>query len=155
MTHSYSAKICWISDSPQAFAKNQYSRGHEWSFDGGVTVPASSSPQSVKLPYSVEAAVDPEEALVAATASCHMLTFLWLAAKAGFDIASYVDQAVGEMSPAEDGRLWVSRITLDPVIDWVGEAPSREQLAELHHHAHEGCYIANSIRTAISIKGFE
>lgn len=149
----YSATIKWKSDSNEAFAKNQYTRGHTWEFDGGVTVPASSSPHAVRVPFSVEAAVDPEEALVASASSCHMLTFLWLAGKAGFNIASYADNAVGEMTAMEDGRQWISKITLDPLIDWVGDVPTTEQLADLHHRAHEQCYIANSIRSEVVIKG--
>src|SRR3982751_3585386 len=95
---TYTATISWKSDSPESFIANRYSRGHEWSFGGGVTVPASSSPHAVRVPFSVEAAVDPEEALVASASSCHMLTFLWLAAKAGFNVESYTDSAVGAMS---------------------------------------------------------
>ena len=148
----YTATISWTSDSPELFTKNQYTRGHVWSFDGGVEVPASSSPHAVRLPFSVEAAVDPEEALVAAAASCHMLTFLWLAAKAGFNIASYNDNAVGEMTTADDGKQWVSAITLDPRIEWIGDPPTADQLADLHHRAHEGCYIANSIKSEIIVK---
>src|SRR3954451_10631617 len=106
---TYTATITWKSDSPDTFTKNQYTRGHEWSFDGGVTVLASSSPHAVRVPFSVEAAVDPEEALVAAASSCHMLSFLWLAAKAGFNIGSYTDNAVGEMSATETGSQWISK----------------------------------------------
>src|SRR5829696_6213084 len=95
---TYTAKISWKTDSPEHFTKNRYTRGHTWSFDGGIEVPASSSPHAVRLPYSVEAAVDPEEALVAAASSCHMLTFLWVAAKRGFQIEAYDDNAVGEMT---------------------------------------------------------
>jgi organic hydroperoxide reductase OsmC/OhrA len=151
---TYIAKITWKSDSPDTFAQNKYTRGHVWEFDGGVTVPASSSPHAVRVPWSVEAAVDPEEALVASAASCHMLTFLWLAAKAGFNIASYTDNAVGAMTAGDDGRQWVSTITLDPQIEWIGDPPTAEQLADLHHRAHEGCYIANSIKSEIVVKGF-
>ena len=151
---TYTAKIFWKTDSPELFTKNQYSRAHAWGFDGGIMVPASSSPHSVRLPFSVEAAVDPEEALVAATASCHMLTFLWLAAKAGFNIAGYEDNAVGEMAVMDDGRQWVSRITLDPQIEWIEDAPTDEQLADLHHNAHKQCFIANSIKSEVVVKGF-
>lgn len=150
---TYTATITWKSDSPEEFTRNKYTRGHEWSFDGGITVPASSSPHAVRVPWSVEAAVDPEEALVASAASCHMLTFLWLAAKAGFNIASYTDNAVGEMTAGDDGRQWVSTITLDPQIEWIGHPPTAEQLADLHHRAHEGCYIANSIKSEVVVKG--
>ncbi len=148
---TYSAKIIWKSDSQETFAKNQYTRGHTWEFDGGVTVPASSSPHEVRVPFSVEAAVDPEEALVAAASSCHMLSFLWVAAKAGFNVESYEDNAVGEMAN-DNGKHWISRITLDPQIVWLGEIPTAEQLAEIHHEAHEVCYIANSIKSEIIVK---
>lgn len=148
----YTAKITWKSDSPENFTKNRYSRGHSWEFDGRVTVPASSSPHVVPR-FSVEAAVDPEEALVASVASCHMLTFLYLAAKAGFDISSYTDNAVGEMATLEDGRHWLAKITLDPQIEWIGPVPSGERLAALHHSAHRECYIANSIRSQIVVRG--
>jgi len=149
---TYTAKITWKSDSPETFTKNRYTRGHEWEFDGGMTVPASSSPQIVPR-FSVEAAVDPEEALVASVSSCHMLTFLWLAGKAGFNVESYTDNAVGEMAATEKGSQWVSKITLDPQIVWIRNEPSAEQLADLHHRAHEGCYIANSIKSEIVVKG--
>lgn len=148
----YTATISWKTDSPESFTKNKCTRGHEWSFDGGVIVPASSSPHAVRVPFSVEAAVDPEEALVASAASCHMLTFLWLAAKDGFNVESYTDNAVGEMSATENGSQWVSKITLDPQIVWIGDEPSVEQLADLHHRSHEQCYIANSIKSEVVIK---
>lgn len=153
---TYTAKITWQNDSPETFTKNRYSRAHQWSFDGGVTVPASSSPHAVRLPWSDEAAVDPEEALVAAAASCHMLSFLYLAARAGFNAASYTDDAVGEMAATPDGRQWVSRITLDPQIVWSADnIPSPDELKGLHHEAHQICYIANSLRSEIVVKGFE
>ncbi|MGB2752682.1 MAG: OsmC family protein [Pyrinomonadaceae bacterium] len=148
---TYTAKITWKSDSPETFTKNRYTRGHEWEFDGGVTVPASSSPHVVPR-FSVEAAVDPEEALVASVSSCHMLTFLWLAATDGFNIGSYTDNAVGEMAAMDDGRKWLAKITLDPQIEWIGEPPTAEQLSDLHHRSHEQCYIANSIKSEIVVK---
>lgn len=152
--HSYTAKITWKNDSPETFTKNRYTRGHTWSFDGGIEVPASSSPHSVRVPFSVEAAVDPEEALVAAASSCHMLTFLWVAAKKGFVIASYEDNAAGDMTEGDDGKQWISKITLDPKIEWSGETlPTAAEIAEMHHDAHEGCYIANSIKSEVVVSG--
>lgn len=152
---TYTAKITWKSDSAEKFAKNQYTRGHEWSFDGGVTVPASSSPHAVRVPFSVEAAVDPEEALVAAASSCHMLSFLYVAAKAGFNVESYSDDAVGEMTATPEGKHWVSTITLDPQIVWIGDkTPTPAELAQLHHEAHEICYIANSIKSEVVVRGY-
>ena len=151
--HTYTATISWTSDSDEAFAANKYTRGHSWSFDGGVTVPASSSPHAVRLPYSIEAAVDPEEALVASASSCHMLSFLYVAAKAGFVAVSYTDGAVGEMTTSTEGKEWISRIVLDPHIEWAnGQAPTDEELARLHHEAHEICFIANSIKSEVVIK---
>ena len=150
---TYTAKITWKSDSPEAFAKNQYTRGHEWEFDGGVTVPASSSPHAVRVPFSVEAAVDPEEALVASASSCHMLSFLWVASKAGFNVGSYEDNAEGLMTTTPEGKQWVSTITLDPQITWSGDkVPTADELAHMHHEAHEVCYIANSIKSEVVIK---
>jgi organic hydroperoxide reductase OsmC/OhrA len=149
---TYTAKISWKNDSPETFTKNRYSRAHTWTFDGGIDVPASSSPHAVRLPFSIEEAVDPEEALVAAASSCHMLTFLWVAAKRGFLIDSYEDNAVGEMTKNDEGKEWISKITLDPQIVWGEKTPTAEDLAELHHQAHEGCYIANSIRSEVVIK---
>ena len=149
----YTAKITWKSDSPDEFTRNKYTRGHMWEFDGGVSVPASSSPQVVPR-FSVEAAVDPEEALIASVSSCHMLTFLYLAAREGFNIAAYTDNAVGEMAKTDAGKEWMAKIMLDPQIEWLGDTPTDEQLAKLHHDAHEMCYIANSIKSEIVVKGF-
>ncbi len=151
---TYTAKIFWKSDSAEAFAKNQYTRGHEWSFDGGIEVPASSSPHAVRVPYSIDAAVDPEEALVASVSSCHMLSFLWVVSKNGFVCESYEDNAIGEMTTSEGGKQWISKITLDPQITWSGDkVPTAEELADMHHEAHEVCYIANSIRSEIIVSG--
>jgi organic hydroperoxide reductase OsmC/OhrA len=152
---TYSAKLVWKVDTPQTFTKGRYTRGHTWAFDGGVVVPASSSPHSVRLPFSREDAVDPEEALVAATSSCHMLSFLWVASRKGFSVESYEDDAVGEMTANDDGKQWVSKITLNPIIVWIGDAPTNDQLAEMHHEAHHLCYIANSIKSQVEVKGFE
>jgi len=149
---AYTAKVTWKSESPEAFAKNQYSRAHEWSFDGGITVPASSSVHAVRLPFSVEEAVDPEEALVAAASSCHLLSFLWVVSKRGFVVDSYEDNAVGEMTKNEQGKEWISRITLDPQIVWGEKKPTAAELAEMHHEAHEVCYIANSIKSEVVVK---
>ena len=148
----YTATIIWKSDSLDRFSKNQYTRGHTWEFDGGVTVPASSSPHAVRVPFSVEAAVDPEEALVASVSSCHMLSFLWVVSKNGFVAESYEDNAVGEMTTNDEGKQWISKITLDPQIVWSGNAPTAEELVHIHREAHEICYIANSINSEIVVK---
>jgi organic hydroperoxide reductase OsmC/OhrA len=134
------------------FLKLRYSREHRWAFDGGIEVPASSSPSVVPVPWSNPRAVDPEEAYVAAIASCHMLTFLFVAARAGFAVASYRDDAVGVMTKTPAGVAWVSRVTLSPKITYAGDRqPGADELAKLHHAAHEGCFIANSVKTEIVV----
>jgi organic hydroperoxide reductase OsmC/OhrA len=153
MSHEYKAAIRWHRNGA-AFTDQRYSRGHVWRFDGGVEVPASSAPSSVPLPYSRADAVDPEEAFVASIASCHMLFFLHLAAKAGFVVDSYEDDPVGVMTKNEGGKLYVSRVTLDPRVAFAGERrPSPADVAELHHRSHEECYIANSVRTEVVVEG--
>lgn len=135
------------------FVAGRYSRAHSWRFDGGAEVPASAAPGNVRGPWTDPAGVDPEEAFVAAISSCHMLMFLWLASKAGFAVSGYVDAAVGRMTPNERGHLWLSAVELAPRIEYLaGAAPDAHRERELHHRAHEGCYIANSVRTAITIR---
>ena len=153
MAHEYKATVVWRRPEGEAFTDLKFSRGHEWSFDGGVTVPGSSSPLSVKVPYSRADAVDPEEALVAALSSCHMLTFLYFAAKGGYVVDSYEDDAVGVMTKNARGKLFVSKTTLRPRIAFSGaKQPSAAELDQLHHHAHEECYIANSVLTEVVIE---
>jgi organic hydroperoxide reductase OsmC/OhrA len=147
---SYRADVEWRADG--GFASGEYSRGHIWRFDGGAVVPASSSPEVVPLPFSDPAAVDPEEALVASASSCHMLWFLMLAQKAGFDVAGYSDSAHGDMRRDERGKIAMTRITLAPRIRFEGREPSAEELDRLHHQAHESCFIANSLRTEIVVE---
>ena len=153
MAHEYKATVSWRRVEGEAFTDLKFSRGHEWAFDGGVTVPGSSSPLSVKVPYSRADAVDPEEALVAALSSCHMLTFLYFAAKGGYVVDAYEDAAVGVMTKNERSKLFLSKATLRPRITFSGaKQPSAAQLDELHHHAHEECYIANSVLTEVVIE---
>ncbi|MFM5818536.1 OsmC family protein [Aeromonas sanarellii] len=147
----YSATISWQRGAGEPFVDQRYSRAHEWAFDGGVRVPASSSPQVVPLPWSVAEHVDPEEAFVAALSSCHMLTFLWLAARAGYLVESYRDEAVGLMAENGQGRLAMTRVTLRPRVVFGGEhKPTYDKLAQLHHQAHEECFIANSVNTVVT-----
>jgi organic hydroperoxide reductase OsmC/OhrA len=146
----HGAEISWRSDG--LFAAGRYSRAHQWTFDGGQTVRASSSPSVVREPMSDPFGIDPEEALIASAASCHMLWFLNLAQLAGWDVASYSDSAEGEMGRLEEGRFALTRITLRPDIRFNGAVPSEEELARLHHEAHERCFIANSLKTSISVE---
>ncbi len=132
------------------FTDKRYSRAHTWRFDGGAVVAASASPHIVPLPYSVEANVDPEEAYIAAISSCHMLTFLSLAAPKQLVVESYTDNATGVMEKV-DGKLVVSRVDLKPTVVYAGEKPSAALEAELHHAAHEQCFIANSVKTEIRV----
>jgi organic hydroperoxide reductase OsmC/OhrA len=147
------AVIEWSTAATAAeFVKGRYSRVHGWEFDGGVKVEASSSPSVVPAPWSSPAGVDPEEAFVAAVASCHMLTFLYVASKAGFAVERYRDRAIGVMTKNERGTPWVSRVTLRPAIVYGGERrPSAEEAEHLHHLAHEGCFVAQSIKTEVVV----
>lgn len=148
----FEARLEWQRNG-QPFLDQKYSRGHEWRFDGGLSVPASSSPLSVPLPMSVADNIDPEEALVAAAASCHMLFFLSIAARRGHVVESYVDNAVGLLEKDASGRMAMTNITLRPDIVFAGGAwPGEEEIAAIHHEAHDKCYIANSLKTEITIE---
>jgi organic hydroperoxide reductase OsmC/OhrA len=147
----HAATIRWENTGPDML-RRQYSRAHSWQFDGGIRIPASPSPQVVPEPWSDPAGVDPEEAFVASVASCHMLWFLHVLIDAGYSASSYEDHATGEMTRNAAGKYWISRITLRPVLQWDGsQSPSPEVLGQLHHRAHEKCFIAQSIRTEIVI----
>ena len=152
MNPTFTATVEWRRGDAK-FTDKKYSRAHTWTFDGGAVVPGSSSPHSVPLPYSDEKAVDPEEALVAALASCHMLFFIGGAARDGYVIDSYVDNPVAIMEKNAAGKLYVSRITLRPKIVCSGDKqPTPAQIEALHHWSHEECYIANSIRAEVVIE---
>jgi len=143
----HTAVIRWERNGA-AFTDNRYSRGHSWSFDGGIEVRASASPHVVPPPLSVAEAVDPEEAFVAALASCHMLWFLSIAAKQGFVVESYRDEAMGVMAKGSDGKLAMTQVTLRPrVVFSEAKRPSAVQHEAMHHEAHEKCFIANSVKT--------
>lgn len=145
------AIVEWVRGD-QPFADNRYSRVHDWTFDGGALVRGSSAPTSVAVPMSDPAAVDPEEAFVAALSSCHMLFFLACAAKAGLIVDRYRDQATGLLGRDDRGRTSMTVVTLRPVVDFSGATPEAAALDDLHHRAHEACYLANSVRTEIRIK---
>jgi organic hydroperoxide reductase OsmC/OhrA len=146
----YTAEVIWVRDPAQDFLGNRYSRRHLMRFDGGAEVPGSSAPSSVPLPMSDAQAVDPEEAFVASLSSCHMLWFLAIAAQRKFVVDRYVDPAVGVMERNAQGKWAMTRVTLRPNVSFSGERkPSREELDQLHHRAHEECYIANSVRTEV------
>jgi len=132
------------------FLARRYSRAHTWTFDGGAVVRASSSPHVVPLPMSDASAVDPEEAFVASLASCHMLWFLDIAARAGHAVEAYEDAADGRMGRNAAGKLVVDLVTLRPRARFApGSAPDAATLAVLHHQAHEECFLANSVRCEI------
>jgi organic hydroperoxide reductase OsmC/OhrA len=153
MSHKYEARVSWNRQSSEKFTDNRYSRAHEWAFDGGITVRASSSPSVVPLPLSAADAVDPEEALVASASSCHMLYFLFFAAKKGFVIDRYDDEAFGVLEKNEAGKMFMSRITLRPQVTFSGEkTPSADELQALHHSAHEECFIATSLKSQIDVE---
>src|SRR6185295_10652362 len=149
MMAEYKATILWNRGGAR-FTDNLYSRGHVWQFDGGVEVPASSSPHVVKTPLSVAAAVDPEEAFVAALSSCHMLWFLSIAAKRGFLVESYRDEALGVMGKNAAGKLAMTHVTLRPAVLFGGQNhPRPDEVDAMHNESHEQCFIASSVKTDV------
>lgn len=149
--HRYTATVRWNREGA-TFTDRRYSRAHAWSFDGGAEVRASASPLIVRAPFSDAGAVDPEEAFVASVASCHMLFFLDYAAQAGYVVDSYEDEAVATMGTNGDGKAFVESIVLAPRIRFSGAAqPSSGEIGTLHHRSHDDCFIANSVKTAISV----
>lgn len=147
---SYQATVSW--ELPAGQSHPRYSRDHNWSFDGGLTIAASASPHVVPPPLSTPAHIDPEEAFIAAIASCHMLWFLHLAGSAGFKVTSYADTAVGTMARNEQKRMAITEVILRPRIIFDGTAPDPVALAQLHEQAHEKCFIANSVSSKITIQ---
>jgi organic hydroperoxide reductase OsmC/OhrA len=149
---SHTATVTWQRKATEAFIDNKYSRGHLWQFDGGAEVQASASPHIVRFPYSIATNVDPEEAYIAALSSCHMLFFLSLTASAGFVVDDYADQAEGIMAKDEAGQMVVTEIVLSPIVRYKGAAPLREEEEHLHHEAHKACFLANSVKTKITVQ---
>ena len=147
---TYTADVSWTLKSGEDFLKGRYSRGHTISFDGGTVVPASASPHVVGK-WAVVAAVDPEEMLVAALSNCHMLSFLHIARLAGFSVAAYRDHAEGVMEAIAPGKQAVTKVVLHPKIEWTGEAPDKAKLDQMHHEAREVCFVANSVKTEVSV----
>lgn len=141
------ANVHWNRGGKE-FAPKEYSREHAWTFEGGSEVRASAAPKYMGDP----ALVDPEEAFVAALSSCHMLTFLALAARDGFVVDDYEDQAIGYLERNADKRIAMTRVTLNPKITWGSGPPSQAKLDELHQNAHKHCFIANSVTTKITVE---
>lgn len=148
----YTATIFWSREG-QKFTDNRYKRAHKWHFDGGETIRASSSPQVVPTPLSDASAVDPEEAFVAALSSCHMLWFLSIAAKRGFIVEEYEDQATGKMEKDHNGNLAITEVTLHPNVTYHPDsAPTEKEASDMHHQAHKKCFIANSVKTGVKVE---
>lgn len=146
----YVATIRWQRGTDR-FTDDKYSRGHEWVFDGGLTVPASASPDIVPLPMSVAKNVDPEEAFVASLSSCHMLFFLHIAANSGYVVDDYTDEASGCMEKNDEGQTVITKVVLRPNATYSGEQiPDRNKIERMHHLAHEQCFIANSVKTEVT-----
>jgi organic hydroperoxide reductase OsmC/OhrA len=149
---SYHATVSWKIKDNEAFTSRRYSRDHSWTFDGGLTVPASASPHIVPPPQSSPQHIDPEEAFIASLSSCHMLWFLHNVASKGFNVSSYTDHATGTLGKTADNRMAMTTVTLQPQVVFEGAAPDAATLSALHAQAHKQCYIANSVTTQISIE---
>lgn len=149
---TYRATADWSLKDGEDFRTGRYSRGHSVTFDSGLEVPGAASPHVVGAKWSVPGAVDPEQMLVGAINTCHMLSFLHVAREAGFTVTRYRDEAVGVMEKNAEGQLWVSKVTLHPQISYAGARPAAHQSAQMHHKAHEVCFIANSVKTEIVVE---
>ena len=142
----HTATLTWKRDT-EDFAYKTYSRAHAWDFGNGHTVQASAAADFLGDP----SLVDPEQAYVASLSSCHMLTFLAFCALQKLTVDSYTDKAVGhlEKDPAS-GKPVITRVELNPEIQFApGIEVDRAKLEELHHKAHEECFLANSVKTEI------
>lgn len=149
---AYTATVRW-ERGDQPFTDGKYSRRHRISFDGGVGIDGSSAPGVVRPPLSAVDAADPEEMLVASLSMCHMLFFLDFARKAGLVVDVYEDAAEGAMGKDDHGRMAVTKVVLKPLIAWAApRTPDADELGELHHKAHEACFIANSFRGEVTIE---
>ncbi len=146
----YFAIVEWKRRSDD-FLSRKYSRAHEWQFEGGVVVPASSSPHIVPVPMSVADNVDPEEAFVASLSSCHMLFFLDFASRKNIVVDQYTDNAIGILEKGTNGKMMMTEVVLRPTVTFVGERPSAEVLKDLHHQSHDACFIANSVSTNVRV----
>jgi organic hydroperoxide reductase OsmC/OhrA len=147
----YHARVLWTRGD-QVFTDRRYRRVHRMCFDGGAEIAGSSSPQVVPLPWSDGAAVDPEELFVASLSSCHMLWFLDLACRAGWCVDAYDDDALGVMAKDAEGRLAMTAVTLRPAVAFGGDRrPDAAELARLHAAAHAACFIANSVRSEVTV----
>ena len=148
----HTARVTWKHTEGE-FLKGRFSRRDTWTFDGGLSVPASPAPSVVPAPYSDAEAVDPEEAFVASLSSCHMLTFLFIASRKKFEVSSYEDRAVGSMAKNEHGVPWISSVVLRPEVAYSGDRrPTLEEEAQMHHSAHEQCFISNSVKTEVTVE---
>ena len=144
----HTAKISWSRGS-RDFSYDTYSRDHTWTFGAGVQLQASAAPDYMGSAEKV----DPEEAFVAALSSCHMLTFLAIAARKHLIVDSYVDAAVGYLEKDDEGTLCVTRVVLRPKVSFAAQSsPSASALEKLHQQAHEHCFIANSVRSSVTIE---
>ena len=149
---TYTAEVEWTRGD-QVFTDGRYSRVHRIRFDGGVDIEGSASPHVVRAPFSSATGVDPEEMLVASLSTCHMLTFVDMAKRAGFRVDRYYDKAEGMMAKNARGKTAITRVTLRPEVVFSGERlPTATELDELHHRAHEECFIANSVTTEVVVE---
>ena len=145
--HEYRATTTWKRTSSD-FTYDTYNRAHDVTFGSGTKVPWSSAPE---FKGEVDR-VNPEEAFVAALSTCHMLTFLSVAARKRFVVDSYTDEAFGVVERNAQGKYWVSKVTLRPKVTFSGDRqPSAQEISALHHAAHDNCFIANSVTSSVSI----
>jgi len=137
----YETQLSWSLGEGE-LAPGKYSPNHRMAFSGGMAATMTAAPD-----YGGDTRyVNPEEALAAALSSCHMMTFIALAAKARWKLTKYRDRAVAVLGKTGDGRTWVSEIVLHPLTEFAaGHDIGADKLSEMHARAHRYCFVANAL----------
>lgn len=147
MSSEHVAHIEW-SRGDRGFSYSEYSRAHRVRYGGGIAHDMSAAPE-----YRGDASLpNPEELLVAALSSCHMLTFLAICARKGIVVDRYEDDARGVLEKGANGKVQVTRVVLRPRVAFASARPDAAALASLHHQAHEGCFISSSVKTEVVVE---
>ena len=143
-----SVTVHWERTSPD-FHFDRYNREHRWVFPSGQSVEASAGLAfGGKLTH-----VNPEEGFVASVSSCHMLTFLAIAARKRFVVERYTDRATGVLEKNENGIPVVTRVTLRPEVVFGGDRlPTAKDIHGIHRSSHRHCFIAQSIKSEVVIE---
>ena len=148
--HEYKAVVTWTGNRGKGTVSYRaYGRDHEIAIDGKATIAGSADAAFL----GDAARWNPEDMLLSSISTCHMLWFLAVAGKRKYVVENYVDEAWGIMENNEDGKLAMTRVVLCPRVTFAEAAtPDAEQYRQLHHLAHDNCFIANSVKTQVDLE---